>query len=119
MSVLGNNLSTLVNIKSSELTTLEAARNKIKVIAKDDLSGVPFLDQFIVSSNGMKRIHQHAFMNLDQLTYLDVSDNKLTSWSEHHLKNNARLQVLLMNDNPDLGSLPVFGTAGSEYNTYR
>ncbi|XP_046821563.1 uncharacterized protein LOC124425357 [Vespa crabro] len=118
LRVSGNNLSTLANIRASELTTLEAARNKIKVIAKDDLSGVPLLEQFIVSSNGMKRIHQHAFMNLDQLTYLDVSDNKLTSWSEHHLRTNARLQVLLMNNNPDLGSLPVFKITGYEYNTY-
>nr|XP_050851752.1 uncharacterized protein LOC127064573 isoform X1 [Vespula vulgaris] len=118
LRVSGNNLSTLAIIRASKLTTLEAARNKIKVIAKDDLSGVPLLDQLVVSSNGMKRIHQHAFMNLDQLIYLDVSDNKLTSWTEHHLRTNPRLQILLMNNNPDLGSLPVFKTTGLEYDTY-
>ncbi|KAI4493750.1 hypothetical protein M0804_001926 [Polistes exclamans] len=118
LRVSGNNLSTLAVIKASELRTLDAARNKIKVIGKDDLSNVSLLEQLIVSSNGIKRIHQHAFMNLEQLTYLDVSNNKLTSWTEHHLRNNPRLQILLMNNNPDIKILPVFKTTGLEYETY-
>ncbi|KAI4504111.1 hypothetical protein M0802_000582 [Mischocyttarus mexicanus] len=113
-----NNLSTLAVIRASELKTLEAARNKIKTIGKDDLSGVPLLEQLIVTSNGMKRIHQHTFLSLEQLTYLDVSNNKLTSWTEHHLRNNPRLQILLMNKNPELRFLPVFKTTGLEYETY-
>lgn len=116
--VSGNNLSTLAVIRASRLTTLEAARNRIKVIAKDDLSGVPLLDRLVVSSNEMKRIHQHAFANLDQLTHLDVSNNKLNSWTEHHLRTNSRLQVLLMSNNPDLNALPVFKTIGFEYDTF-
>lgn len=102
-----------------KLRVLDASNNKIKIIGKDDLMDVPLLDQLIINSNGLKRIHQHAFDNLDQLTHLDVSNNKLTSWSEHHLRSNSRLQELLMSDNPELKTLPVFKTVGLEYDTYR
>lgn len=115
----GNNLTTLSTIQASKLRTLDASNNKIKLIAKDDLTDMPLLDQLTISSNGLRRIHQHAFANLVQLTYLDLSDNKLTPLSEHHLRTNSRLQVLLMNDNPGLGTLPVFKTTGLEYETYR
>lgn len=115
----GNNLATLSTIQASKLRLLDASNNKIKIIAKDDLSGSPLLDQLLLASNGLKRIHQHAFSNLDQLTNLDISGNKLTSLTEHHLRTNSRLQVLLMNDNPELETLPVFKTVGLEYDTYR
>lgn len=106
-------------VQASKLRLLDASNNKIKIIAKDDLSGVPLLDQLVISSNGLKRIHQHAFANLDQLNHLDISDNKLTSLTEHHLRSNSRLQVLLMNNNPELGTLPIFKTFGLEYDAYR
>ncbi|XP_012274943.1 uncharacterized protein LOC105696791 isoform X2 [Orussus abietinus] len=118
LKVAGNNLTTLATIRATKLTTLDAARNRIKVLAKEDLIGVPSLDQLILASNGLKRIHQHAFVDLSQLTYLDVSDNKLTSLMEHHLRANPRLQILLMNDNPGLESLPVFRTTAQEYETF-
>ncbi|XP_076247086.1 leucine-rich repeat domain-containing glycoprotein 150 [Calliopsis andreniformis] len=118
LRIAGNNLTTLSIIRASKLRFLDASNNKIKVIAKDDLSGMPLMDQLMISSNGLKRIHQHAFADLDQLTYLDISDNKLTSLTEHHLRTNSRLQVLLMNDNPELRTLPEFKTTGLEYETY-
>lgn len=118
LRVSGNNLTTLETIKAPKLTVFEAANNRIKVIAKDDLAGVPLLDQLDISSNGIKRIHQHAFANLDQLTYLDISNNKLTSLTEHHFRTNSRLQVLLLNDNPGLQSLPVFKVTDMEYDTF-
>jgi len=116
---LGNNLSTLSTISSSKLTTLDASRNKIKIIGKEDLEGVPSLDQLYIKSNNLKKIHPHAFSKLEQLQYLDISDNKLFSLTEHHFKSNPRLQVLLINDNPDLKKLPVFKTYNLQYNTFR
>ncbi|XP_017876712.1 uncharacterized protein LOC108622994 isoform X2 [Ceratina calcarata] len=118
LRIAGNNLATLSTIQAAELRLLDASNNKIKVIAKDDLSNMPLLDQLILSSNGLKRIHQHAFADLDEMTHLDISDNKLSSLTEHHLRSNTRLQVLIMNDNPELETLPVFKTFGLEYNTY-
>ncbi|XP_012135360.1 leucine-rich repeat domain-containing glycoprotein 150 isoform X2 [Megachile rotundata] len=118
LRIAGNNLSVLNTLKAEKLRLLDASNNKIKIITKDDLSDVPLLDQLIISSNGLKRIHQHAFDNLNQLTHLDISNNKLTSWTEHHLRSNSRLQVLLMSDNPELETLPVFKTYGLEYDTY-
>ncbi|XP_011052746.1 PREDICTED: leucine-rich repeat-containing protein 15 isoform X2 [Acromyrmex echinatior] len=118
LTIAGNNLSTLATISSSKLTTLDASRNKIRVIGKDDLEGVPLLDQLYVKSNNLKRIHQHAFSNLEQLQYLDISDNKLSLLTEHHFKSNPRLQILLMNDNPGLQILPVFKTYDLQFNTF-
>lgn len=118
LRVSGNNLTTLATIRAPKLTVLEAANNRIKVVAKDDLAGVPLLDQLNINSNGIKRIHQHAFADLDQLTYLDISNNKLTSLTEHHFRTNSRLQVLLLSDNPGLQSLPVFKVTGMEYDTF-
>lgn len=118
LRVAGNNLSTLATISASKLTTLDASRNKIRVIAKEDLNGVPLLDTLYIKSNNLKRIHQHAFSDLDQLRHLDISDNKLSSLTEHHFKDNPRLQVLLMNDNPTLQTLPVFKTYGLVYDTF-
>jgi Leucine-rich repeat (LRR) protein len=116
---LGNNLSTLATISASKLTTLDVSRNKIKVIAKEDLDNVMSLEQLHIRSNNLKRIHQHAFSYLDQLTYLDISDNKLSLLTEHHFRSNPRLQVLLMNDNMALQILPVFKVTGLEYETFR
>ncbi|XP_012537655.1 extracellular matrix protein 2 [Monomorium pharaonis] len=118
LRIAGNNLSTLATISSSKLTMLDASRNKIKIIGKEDLEGVPSLDQLYVKSNNLKRIHQHAFSKLDQLQYLDISDNRLSSLTEHHFKSVSRLQVLLMNDNPALQVLPVFKTYNLKYNTF-
>ncbi|XP_011160548.2 protein artichoke [Solenopsis invicta] len=118
LRVAGNNLSTLATISSSKLTMLDASRNKIRIIGKEDLEGVPSLDQLYVKSNNLKRIHQHAFSKLDQLQYLDISDNKLSSLTEHHFKSISRLQVLLMNDNPGLQVLPVFKTYDLKYNIF-
>jgi len=98
---------------------LDASRNKIKLIGKEDLNGVPSLEQLHIRSNGLKKIHQHAFSKLYELTYLDISDNRLTSLNEHHFKDIAKLQILLMNDNPDLKILPVFKTYGFTFNTFR
>ncbi|KAK9310620.1 hypothetical protein QLX08_000161 [Tetragonisca angustula] len=118
LRIAGNNLTSLNTIQTTKLKLLDASNNKIRIIAKDDLSGVPLLDQLIINSNGLKRIHQHAFANLDKLNYLDISNNKLTSLTEHHLRANSRLQVLLMNDNPELKTLPIFKTFGLEYDTF-
>lgn len=119
LQLLGNSFSTLTSIKAMKLNLLDASNNKIKNIGKDDLVGMPAIDQLFLKSNGIKKIHQHAFSELDQLTYLDMSDNKITSLTAHHLKSNSRLQIILLNDNPNLESLPVFKTSGQEYNTYR
>ncbi|XP_072742536.1 uncharacterized protein Gp150 [Anoplolepis gracilipes] len=118
LRVAGNNLSTLATISASRLTILDASRNKIRVIGKEDLNGIPLLETLHIKSNNMKRIHQHAFNDLDQLRHLDISDNKLSSLTEHHFKSNPRLQVLLMNDNPTLQTLPVFKTYGLVYDTF-
>ncbi|XP_011147036.1 protein artichoke isoform X1 [Harpegnathos saltator] len=113
-----NNLSTLSIINASKLLLLDASKNRIKTIGKEDLKGVPLLEQLQITSNNLKRIHPHAFNHLDQLTYVDISDNNISSLTEHHFRANARLQVLLMNDNPSLQILPVFKTSGLTYETF-
>ncbi|GAB1863514.1 Insulin-like growth factor-binding protein complex acid labile chain [Camponotus japonicus] len=118
LRIAGNNISSLATVSASKLTTLDASRNKIKVIAKEDLNGVPLLEALYIKSNNLKRIHQYAFSDLDQLRNLDISDNKLSSITEHHFKSNPRLQILLMNDNPTLQTLPVFKTYGLVYDTF-
>lgn len=105
--------------RASKLTTLDVSMNRLKVIVKDDLSGVPYLDQLYLSDNNLKRIHPHAFVGLDQLTYLDLSTNNLVTLNEHHFRTNTRLQVLLLSHNPDLETLPVFRTNAQEFERYR
>ncbi|XP_034947927.1 uncharacterized protein Gp150 isoform X2 [Chelonus insularis] len=118
LNLAGNFLTTLASITAASLNILDVSNNRIKVIAKSDLDNVPLLEQLHVSGNNMKRIHQHAFSELDQLEYVDISNNKISSLTEHHFRNNPRLEVLRMNDNPELGSLPIFKITGLEYNTY-
>ena len=98
---------------------LDASMNRIRIIAKDDLNGVPYLDQLHLSASNLKRIHQHAFSGLDQLTLLDLSNNNLVTLTEHHFRANLRLQVLLLSDNPELETLPVFRTNAQEFERYR
>ncbi|XP_076639572.1 leucine-rich repeat domain-containing glycoprotein 150 [Colletes latitarsis] len=118
LRVAGNNLTTLSTIKAPKLKILDASNNKIKIITKDDLSSMTLLDQLILSSNDLKTIHQNTFADLKQITHLDISNNRLTTWTDHHLRTNGRLQILLMNDNPELKTLPVFKTVGLEYETF-
>ncbi|XP_066600925.1 leucine-rich repeat-containing protein 15 isoform X2 [Prorops nasuta] len=122
LRISGNNFTTLAGISALKLNLLEANNNRIKVIAKGDLLGMPLLEELKIRSNEIKRIHQHAFANLTRLTTLDISNNKLTSINEHHFRTNSRLQVIYMSNNPDLRTLPVFRTTGLEYerfNVYR
>ncbi|XP_076752750.1 leucine-rich repeat domain-containing glycoprotein 150 isoform X2 [Xylocopa sonorina] len=118
LRISGNNLASLSSIQGATLRVLDASNNKIKMIGKDDFFNMSSLDQLILSSNGLKKIHHHAFTYLDELTYLDLSNNKLAPLSGHHFKANSRLQVLLLNDNPELERLPVFQLSGFEYNTF-
>ncbi|XP_050477184.1 toll-like receptor 3 isoform X2 [Bombus huntii] len=118
LRIAGNNLTNLSTIQAPRVKLLDVSNNKIKIIAKDDFSDATLLDTLTIKSNGLKRIHQHAFTNLNQLTNLDISDNKLTSLTEHHLRANSMLQVLLMNDNPELETLPIFKTSGPDSNTF-
>lgn len=117
--LVGNNFSTLASLSAPELTVLDASRNKIRIIGKEDLNGIPSLEQLHIRSNNLKRIHQHAFSKLYELTYLDISDNRLNSLTEHHFRDIAKLQILLMNDNPALQTLPIFKTYGYTFNTFR
>ncbi|KAJ8669910.1 hypothetical protein QAD02_001169 [Eretmocerus hayati] len=118
LKISGNNLTSLKSIRAAKLTTLDVSMNRLKLIGKDDLDGVPYLDQLYLSANSLKRIHSHAFSDLDQLTYLDLSNNKLGSLTEHHFRANSRLQVLLLSDNPDLETLPVFRTNAQEFERF-
>ncbi|XP_060819755.1 extracellular matrix protein 2 isoform X1 [Bombus pascuorum] len=118
LRIAGNNLTNLSTIQAPRVKLLDVSNNKIKIIAKDDFSDATLLDTLTIRSNGLKRIHQHAFTNLNQLTNLDISDNRLTSLTEHHLRANSMLQVLLMNDNPELETLPIFKASGPDSNTF-
>lgn len=109
----------LRSIISDRLTVLDASGNMITHITKDDLLGVPSVDQLSLKSNGINKIHQHAFTNLDQLTFLDLSENSITSITETHFKSNPRLQILLLSNNQNLQSLPVFRTNTEEHGTFR
>ncbi|XP_016838257.1 insulin-like growth factor-binding protein complex acid labile subunit isoform X2 [Nasonia vitripennis] len=118
LRISGNKITSLKTIKASKLTTLDVSMNRLKLIVKDDLAGVPYLDQLYLSDNNLKRIHSHAFADLDQLTYLDLSTNNLGNLGEHHFRTNSRLQVLLLSNNPDLETLPVFRTNAQEFERY-
>ncbi|XP_015430593.1 PREDICTED: uncharacterized protein LOC107187100 [Dufourea novaeangliae] len=118
LRIAGNNLTTLNTIRASQLRILDVSHNRIKTIGKDDLIGMTLLDKLTLNSNGIKRINPSAFSYLPLLTLIDISDNKLTSLTEHHFMKNWRLQILLMNDNPGLETLPVFKTTSLEYNTF-
>lgn len=119
LKLAGNLLSTLSSVRAPKLTTLDASMNQLKIIAKDDLNGVPNLDQLYLSSNSLRRINPHAFSNLNQLIHLDLSNNNLMALTDHHLKANSRLQVLLLNDNSELENLPIFKTNAQEFERYR
>ncbi|XP_076662432.1 leucine-rich repeat domain-containing glycoprotein 150 [Halictus rubicundus] len=109
-NVAGNNLTTLPTIRAPELRQLDASHNKIRVVSKDALLSVPMLEQLMLQSNEIKWIDPNAFANLEMLTYLDLSNNKLTSLLDVHFIGNSRLEILVLNDNPDLETLPVFKT---------
>lgn len=116
-NVAGNNLTTLSTIHAPILRHLDASNNKIRVIPKDGLAGVPRMEHLTLRSNEIRSIHPSVFADLEMLTYLDLSNNKLTSLKESHLAGNRALQILLLNDNPGLETLPVFKTR-NQYDAY-
>ena len=68
---------------------------------------IRYIDATLLDTLTIDRMASREFINmllliLIKLTNLDISDNRLTSLTEHHLRANSMLQVLLMNDNPEL-----------------
>ncbi|XP_014215385.1 uncharacterized protein LOC106644410 isoform X2 [Copidosoma floridanum] len=118
LKISGNSLTSLSVIRSSKLVTLDVSMNRLKVITKDDLNGVPYLEQLFLSANNLRKIHPHAFSHLDQLIHLDLSDNSLVNLSDHHFRANSRLQVLMLSNNADLETLPVFRTNAQEFERF-
>lgn len=121
LNVAGNNLTTLSSIRAPELRQLDASHNKIRIITKDGLLSVPLLEQLMLRSNEIRWIHPTALASLDSLTYVDLSNNKLKFLSDTHFMGNAQLQILLLNDNPGLETLPVFKprSDNDDFNIYR
>lgn len=121
LNIAGNNLTTLPAMQAYEMRHLDASHNKIRVIPKDGLLGLLLLEQLILRSNEIRWIHPSAISDLEMLVYIDLSNNKLTSLLNSHFIGNARLQILVLNDNPGLETLPAFTPReeGDDFSIYR
>ncbi|XP_020863150.1 toll-like receptor 8 [Phascolarctos cinereus] len=116
LSLSFNNLSHVPPKLPSSLNELYLSNNNIKIIDQDDFKGLENLTVLDLSGNCPRcfntpypcqpcengasiQIHQNAFQNLAQLTYLNLSSTSLRSIPASWFSNMTKLKVLLLEFN--------------------
>lgn len=102
------------NIPSS-VEFLEIYNSKIRKISRSDLSRFKNLCEFGLFQSDLEFIEEDSFDDLTLLESLDLSNNKLKTFSNRILENNKVLELLNLKENLiadwDLGNLPLIERA--------
>lgn len=86
-------------IKTPNLKELDFSFNKIDIIQKYDFEGALLLTTIYLSHNKIRKIANEAFVNLNDLTFIDLTKNSITSFGAV-FRNDTKLKTLLLKENP-------------------
>lgn len=82
----------------SNLNEIDFSFNKVRIIRKHDFGGAKKLTRIFLSHNSITSIEAGAFMKLDNLILMDLSNN-LINFVENLFQKNTKLKTLLLQRN--------------------
>lgn len=115
-----NRIELQLDFATSEIQRLDLSFNNITVIASTMFENMTGLTSLILKGNGITKIHSDAFAQLRLLRQVDLSFNELEQVSGKLFSTNKDLDVIRLNDNYRLKSLPLEGFASNfdRFNVY-
>lgn len=115
-----NQIESKLDFATSEIQKLDLSYNNITSIGNDMFNKLTGLTTLILKGNGIKKIHQTSFFPLKSLRHIDLSFNDLEQVSATLFLVNKELDVIRLNDNYRLKSLPLEGFAceSGKFNVY-
>lgn len=115
-----NQIESKLDFATSEIQKLDLSYNNISNIGNMMFNKLTGLTTLLLKGNGIKRIHQTSFFSLKNLRQIDLSYNDLEQVSATLFLANKELDVIRLNDNYRLKSLPLEGFAceSGKFNVY-
>lgn len=115
-----NQIESRLDFATSEIQKLDLSFNNITNIGNMMFNKLTGLTTLILKGNGIKKIHQTSFFPLKNLRQIDLSFNDLEQVSSTIFLVNKELDVIRLNDNYRLKTLPLEGFAceSGKFNVY-
>lgn len=104
-----NLISNSLDFLTGDLQRVDLSYNQIKTINSQIFKKMESINHLILKGNGIRKIHQLAFLPLKNLRYIDLSFNDLDQIASLTFAENLQLDVVKLNDNPNLRKLPSEG----------
>lgn len=115
-----NHIESELDFATPEIQKLDLSFNNITSIENRMFSKMTGLTSLILKGNGIKKIHLAAFFELKNLRQIDLSYNELEQVSASLFLGNKELDIIRLNDNYRLKSLPLegFSCESGKFNVY-
>lgn len=109
LRVKHNELASNFAFVPKSMQKLDASYNKISSVSNEMFQGMDNLNNLILKGNTITRIQPAAFQSLPHLHYIDLSFNDLDHMDRLTFLKNSGLEVIRINDNIRLKTLPGEG----------
>lgn len=109
-----NEIVSSLEFVTKDVQKLDVSYNKITNIDNKMFKGMENLANLVLKGNKIKKIHPAAFVTLKNLRHIDMSFNDLEQISSLTFLKNPDLEVIRINDNMRLKSLPLDGFESSQ-----
>lgn len=115
-----NEIDLSLDFVTKDVQKLDLSYNKITNVTNLMFKGIENLSNLMLKGNMIKKIHPAAFVSLKNLRHIDLSFNDLDQINSLTFLKNPELEVIRINDNIRLNTLPAegFETTSKAFHVY-